>query len=92
LEGVRPQGAVSMTDANNPDYTTEIRKQNGGFVVYEGGKDISRVFATLVEAEGKFPKRIKLGARRYGYNESEIDAWLEQRAALRNARRDGGAV
>jgi prophage regulatory protein len=36
-----------------------------------------------LEAAGKFPKRVKLGARRYGYIEAEIDRWLEERAASR---------
>jgi prophage regulatory protein len=38
-----------------------------------------------LERRGDFPKRVKLGARKYGYIEEEIDAWLKQRAALRNA-------
>jgi predicted DNA-binding transcriptional regulator AlpA len=40
-----------------------------------------------LEAQGKFPRRIRLGARRYGYAEHEVDAWLEQRAALRDTAR-----
>jgi prophage regulatory protein len=38
-----------------------------------------------LEARGKFPRRVKLGDRRYGYVEEEIDSWLKQRAALREA-------
>ena len=38
-----------------------------------------------LEREGKFPKRVKLGARRYGYVEFELDQWLKDRAALRTA-------
>jgi predicted DNA-binding transcriptional regulator AlpA len=36
-----------------------------------------------LERLGKFLRRIKLGLRRYGYLESELDQWLEQRAASR---------
>jgi predicted DNA-binding transcriptional regulator AlpA len=36
-----------------------------------------------LEAQGKFPKRVKLGERRYGYLEEELDRWLKERAALR---------
>jgi prophage regulatory protein len=38
-----------------------------------------------LEAAGKFPKRVKVGARRYGYIEAEIDRWIEERAAKRDA-------
>jgi len=37
-----------------------------------------------LEQQGKFPKRVRLGERRYGWFEHEIDAWLEDRAALRD--------
>jgi prophage regulatory protein len=36
-----------------------------------------------LEAQGKFPKRVKLGERRYGYLENELENWLKERAALR---------
>jgi prophage regulatory protein len=36
-----------------------------------------------LERRGDFPKRVRLGARKYGYIEDEIDAWLKARAALR---------
>lgn len=35
------------------------------------------------EAAGRFPKRIALGANSVGWLESEIDAWIEERAAER---------
>jgi len=35
------------------------------------------------EKKGLFPKRISLGGRSVGWLESEIDAWLEKRAAER---------
>jgi predicted DNA-binding transcriptional regulator AlpA len=38
-----------------------------------------------LEAQGKFPKRVKLGERKYGYFEHELDEWLKSRAALREA-------
>ena len=33
--------------------------------------------------EGKFPKPIRLGMRAVGWLESEVEAWLQQRIALR---------
>lgn len=41
-----------------------------------------------LEKAGRFPKRIKLGANRVGWLESEIDDWLNQRIS----QRDGGRI
>jgi prophage regulatory protein len=49
------------------------------------GIGFSNVYRLALEAQGKFPKRVKLGARKYAYPETEIDRWLEQRAAMREA-------
>lgn len=38
------------------------------------------------EAAGRAPKRIKLSPRRNGWDADEIAAWIEQRAAERDAR------
>jgi predicted DNA-binding transcriptional regulator AlpA len=38
-----------------------------------------------LERDGKFPKRVRLGDRRYAYVEEEIQNWLKGRAALREA-------
>jgi prophage regulatory protein len=37
--------------------------------------------------DGTFPRPIKLGDRAVGFVESELDAWIEQRIAVR----DGGS-
>jgi predicted DNA-binding transcriptional regulator AlpA len=37
-----------------------------------------------LEREGKFPKRVPLGANRHGWVDTEIDDWLVARAASRN--------
>ena len=47
------------------------------------GIDFSNMWRLELEAQGKFPKRVKLGERKYGYVEAELDQWLEERAALR---------
>ncbi|MEL7290623.1 MAG: AlpA family phage regulatory protein [Pseudomonadota bacterium] len=39
---------------------------------------ISRSHAWVLEQEGKFPKRIKLGNRSVGWKLSQILAWIEQ--------------
>ena len=36
-----------------------------------------------MEKDGKFPKRLKLGAQSVGWFESEIVGWLKDRAAAR---------
>jgi predicted DNA-binding transcriptional regulator AlpA len=49
------------------------------------GIGFSNVYRIELENQGQFPKRIKLSLRKYAYSESEIDRWLEHRAALRTA-------
>jgi prophage regulatory protein len=39
-----------------------------------------------LEKANKFPKRVPIGAGRYGYVEEEIDAYLLQKIAERDAR------
>ena len=39
-----------------------------------------------LEKANKFPKRVPTGAGRYGYIESEIDSYIEQKIAERDAR------
>jgi prophage regulatory protein len=36
-----------------------------------------------LERDGKFPKRVRLGANSVGWVEEEVDAWLAERAAER---------
>ena len=47
------------------------------------GVKFSNPYRLEMEAQGKFPRRVKFGQRKYGYVETEIDAWLKERAALR---------
>jgi prophage regulatory protein len=49
------------------------------------GISFSNPYRHELEKRGEFPKRVKLGARKYGYVDAEIDEWLKKRAALRNA-------
>ncbi len=44
----------------------------------------SRVYLARLEKAGKFPRRIRLGANSVAWDEAEIDAWLEERAAERS--------
>jgi prophage regulatory protein len=37
-----------------------------------------------LEKAGKFPKRVPVGASRYGYVEDEVDAWISARIAARD--------
>jgi prophage regulatory protein len=43
----------------------------------------SHVHIWRLERKGEFPKRIKLGERRVGWDLDEIMAWIEARKALR---------
>jgi prophage regulatory protein len=47
------------------------------------GIRFSNPYRLELEAEGKFPRRVKIGQRKFGYVETEIEAWLTARAALR---------
>jgi prophage regulatory protein len=51
----------------------------------EKGVNFSNPHRWELERTGRFPKRVRLGDRRYGYLESEIDNFIAQRAALREA-------
>ena len=45
-----------------------------------------------LEREGLVPKRIKLGPKRVGWLESELQAWLQERAAARDGGGDADAT
>ncbi|HZC57323.1 MAG TPA: AlpA family phage regulatory protein [Xanthobacteraceae bacterium] len=49
----------------------------------EKGITFSKVWLWKLERDGKFPLRVRLGEKRYGWPVEEIDAWLESRAAAR---------
>lgn len=51
----------------------------------ETGIRFSNPHRLELEQRGEFPRRVKLGARRYGYIDEEIYAWMKRRAALREA-------
>lgn len=39
-----------------------------------------------LEASGLFPKRVQLGAGRVGWVDEEVENWIKDRIALRDAR------
>jgi prophage regulatory protein len=45
----------------------------------------TRVGLANLEANGHFPRRVKLGPRRIAFLKSEVDAWIEARLAERGA-------
>jgi prophage regulatory protein len=55
------------------------------------GAWFSNQYRLELESEGKYPRRVKIGARRYGYVEDEIDAWLKECIALRDGARPQGS-
>ena len=46
----------------------------------------SKVTLWRWEKQGKFPQRVPIGAARYGYVESEIDAYVDAKIAARDAK------
>ena len=44
---------------------------------------LSDVTIWRMERDGDFPQRIKIGPNSVGWIESEVDQWIEQRAAER---------
>ena len=46
----------------------------------------SPVHIWRLERRGEFPKRIKLGEHRVGWDLNEVIAWVEARKALRDRR------
>lgn len=49
------------------------------------GIGYSKVQLWRLEKQGEFPRRVPLGRGRHGWLESEIDSWIAERAATRNA-------
>ena len=49
------------------------------------GIPYSRVHIGRLEAQGNFPSRVRLGPGRVGWVETEIDSWLVERVARRDA-------
>jgi prophage regulatory protein len=52
-------------------------------VISRTGRSRSRIYADV--QTGQFPKPINIGPRAVAWVESEIDAWVEQRIAEREA-------
>lgn len=46
---------------------------------------LSRQWRWTLEQEGKFPKRVPIGARAVGWIEAEVQEWLSNQMAQRNA-------
>lgn len=45
---------------------------------------LSRSTVYRLEADGKFPRRVKLGARSVAWHEAALLQWMESRAAAAN--------
>jgi prophage regulatory protein len=51
----------------------------------EKGIPYSKVHIWRLERDGKFPKRVPLGASRHGWSDSEVDEWIAARMAQRDS-------
>jgi prophage regulatory protein len=49
------------------------------------GIPYSTVHIWRLEKAGEFPKRVPIGRARHGWLETEIDAWIADRVAARDA-------
>ena len=49
------------------------------------GVKYSRCHLWRLEKQGKFPKRVPIGAARYAYVESEVDEFVDRMIAARDA-------
>jgi prophage regulatory protein len=47
---------------------------------------LTRRTADMLEAAGKFPRKIRLGANSVGWLVEDIDRWLSDRAAARDGQ------
>jgi prophage regulatory protein len=67
----------------------EIRIMSRRLIPYEALRakciGYSKPHLWRLEKAGKFPKRVPIGAGRYGYVEAEIDAYIETKIAERDA-------
>jgi prophage regulatory protein len=52
----------------------------------EKGINLSKLQCWRLEKRGEFPNRVYVTPGRYGWIESEIDAYIESRIALRDAK------
>jgi prophage regulatory protein len=56
------------------------------------GIPYSKVQLWRLERDGKFPKRVSVGAQRYAWVESEIDDWITERIRARDEAEAGAAA
>jgi prophage regulatory protein len=49
------------------------------------GIRFSKVHMWRLERDGKFPRRVRTGQNRYGYLEQEVEDWIDERIAERDA-------
>ena len=56
------------------------------------GVPYCRMHIDRLEKAGEFPKRVQLSPNRVAWVESEIDDWIAQRIAARDATGDNGAA
>ncbi|MBP2291013.1 helix-turn-helix transcriptional regulator [Azospirillum rugosum] len=61
----------------------EVQARVGGY---------TRVHIDRLEKQGKFPKRVKIGANAVGWAENEIDAWMKEKMVEREAAGQSGGV
>jgi predicted DNA-binding transcriptional regulator AlpA len=82
----KPQGRRTAADARASRSPTDR-------IVFEPERQLitgySRNWWRKKERTGEAPRRLKLGALRIGWLESELQQWLRDRAAARDAGDDG---
>lgn len=48
------------------------------------GIPYSKIQIWRLERDGQFPKRVKIGAQRYGWVEAEVERWIIERIRARD--------
>jgi prophage regulatory protein len=75
--------------SNGEPEQTEHRQMTIRLIHYEDlkpkGIRYSKPHLWRLEKQGKFPKRVPVGAGRYAYVEAEIDKWIAERVSARDA-------
>ena len=87
LKGLAENGAEEVAAKTHTPLPQKAAEKQSRWLTYDELKTLkgisySRIHLKRLEEEGKFPKRIKSGSRRYWW-EHQIDEWKQSQADTR---------